>query len=71
MQLAHLLMVDSDKPHPTQTVTLHAVVNDITKTIEGGARSQFLLSFLDSSGHSKAKAATVVNLNLKHIFCFF
>jgi hypothetical protein len=43
-------------------------MHDIAEAIEFIAASQLLLSFLDGSGHTKTKAAAVVNLNIKHLF---
>ena len=60
MQLCHLLMVDGFQAHSEQSFTLHTVVHDISQAIEGIAFCQFLLSLVDGSGHSKAKATAAV-----------
>ena len=60
MQLCHLLMVDGFQAHSEQSFTLHTVVHDISQAIEGITFCQFLLSLVDSSGHSKAKATAAV-----------
>ena len=66
VELLHLLMVDGDEPHLAQAFALHAVVDDIAETVKGLALGKFFLGFLDGSGHSKAEAAAVVDLNLDH-----
>ena len=35
VQLAHIVVVDSDQSHLAQTFALHTVVDDITETVEG------------------------------------
>ena len=33
MQLAHIIVIDGDQSHLAQTITLHTIVDDITKTV--------------------------------------
>ena len=67
VQTAHIVVVDGNQSHLVKSLTLHAVVYDVAKTIEGVSFCQFLLCFLDGSSHSEAKATAVVYLDLQHI----
>ena len=64
MQLAHLVVVDGDEPHLTQTLALHTIMNNIAEAIELIALGQLFLCFLDGGGHSEAEATAVVDFNL-------
>ena len=33
VQLAHIIVIDGDQSHLAQTITLHTIVDDITKTV--------------------------------------
>ena len=66
MQMAQLLMVDGNESHPFQPLTLHAVVHDVTQTVERGALGQFLLGLADGSGHSEAETTAIVYFYLQH-----
>ena len=70
VELLHLLVVDGDEPHLAEPFTLHAVVYDVTQTVEDVALGQFLLSFLDGGSHAEAEAAVIIDFDLKHQFIY-
>ena len=59
-------MVDGDESHLAKPLTLHAVVNDIAKTVELAARRQLFLGFLNGCGNAEAESTSVVNLYFQH-----
>mgnify|MGYP007070224369 CR=1 FL=1 len=61
VQPAQVVVVDGDESHVAQPFALHAVVHDVAQAIECIALGQFLLSFLDGSGHSETEAAADVD----------
>ena len=63
VELRQFVVVDGDESQLAQSLTLHAVVNDIAKTIKCTTTSQLFLSLLNGRGHAEAKAAAVVNLD--------
>ena len=63
VQLTHLVVFDGDESHLPETVTLHAIVYDVTQTIEFIAFCKFLLSLSDGGGHAKAEAAVAVDFD--------
>ena len=63
MQFPHLVVLDGNQSHLPQSVTLHAIVHNITQAIEFIAFSEFLLSLSDGSGHPKAESTATINLN--------
>ena len=66
VELAQLLVVDGDESHLAKPLTLHAVVNDIAKTVELAARRQLFLGFLNGCGNAEAESTSVVNLYFQH-----
>jgi hypothetical protein len=64
VQAAHLIMVNGNQSHLPQSLTLHAIVNNISQAIELGTLGQLFLGFLDGGGHSEAEATAVVDFNL-------
>ena len=71
MQLAHIVVVDGDQSHLSQTFTLHSVVYDITEAVEGLALCQFFLGFLYGGGDSEAEATTFIDFYLNHSHILF
>lgn len=51
-----LLMIDGHQSLVSKTLHLDTVVHDVAKAIEGIARLEFFLRFVDGSGHTEAKA---------------
>ena len=68
VQLAHLVVVDGNESHLTQTLTLHTIMHNITETIELRALGQLFFGLFDGGGHSKAEATAVVYFYLYHFF---
>ena len=68
VQLTHVVVVDGDESHLTQTFTLHTIVYDITETVEGLALCQFFLGFLNGGGHTEAEATAFIDFYLNHFF---
>ena len=66
MQLTHLVVIDGNESHLTQTLTLHTIVNNIAEAIELIALGQLFLCFLDGGGHSETETTAVVDFNLQH-----
>ena len=66
VELAQVVVVDGDQTHLPKALTLHAVVNDIAKTVEGLSLCQFFLGFLDGGGHSEAETTAFIYFYLNH-----
>ena len=66
VQLLQVVVVDGDESLLVQALHLHAVVHDVTQTIERRTQPQFLLCLLDGGGHTETESTAVVNLNLNH-----
>ena len=66
VEFTHLVVIDGDKSHLTKTLTLHAVMNDIAKAVEGLALSKLCLGFLDGSRHAEAEATAFIYFYLNH-----
>ena len=60
VQTCHLVVVYGDEPHLTQTVAFHTIMYNIAQAVERAPFGQFLLGFLDGSGHSEAETAATI-----------
>ena len=69
VKFTQVVVVDGDESQILQPLALHAVVNDVSQTIESlitGAK--FFLGFLDGGGHTKTETTAFVDFNLNHFF---
>ena len=66
MQLAHIVVINGNESHIAQAVTLHAIMHNITKTIERIALCQLFFSLFDGGGYTKAETTAAVYLYLYH-----
>ena len=63
MQLRHFVVVDGNQSEFAQSFTLHAVMHNVTQTIELLPCCQLLFCLLDGGCHSEAETAATVYLN--------
>ena len=79
-QLKELLVVNGDKSHLLETLTLHPVVHNVPQTVEFSAPLQFFFGLADGSGDTETEPTATVNLylqllhlsstfSLSHLFC--
>ena len=68
VQLLHFVVLDGHEAHLTKTVTLHAIVHDITQAIEFIAMRQFLFGLLNSGGHTEAEATAIIDFDYHNYY---
>ena len=64
MKLAQLVMINGDESVFVESFHLHAVVYNVSKTVECTPFGQFFLGFLDGCGHAKTETTAIVNFYL-------
>ena len=62
VQFSQVVMIDGYQPHLLQSLTLHTVMNDISKTVKPGTLGELFLCFADSGSDTKTEAAACIYL---------